>query len=629
MSFRSFLAAIKTCSCPSQGRQLFDKLPKKSSSFYNAMIKCHIQFQESGKALRTFTEMLTSGQHQPDNFTFPVVLKACSELSMLDMGMAVHCQVWIGGFQSDIYVQNSLISMYMNCDKEEEAARVFSAMHDRNVISWNSMISGYSRNGNSENALMAFDRMVCEDVEPDHATVVSVLPACANLKGLQWGKRVHEMVEKKGLGTVAVKNALVDMYAKCECLHEAQLVFDGMNERDVVSWTAMVGGYVYNGDGSRALALCYPMLLEGVRPNSVTVAALLSACVNVSSLKHGKCIHSWVLRCGLESDVLVETALVDLYAKCNRINLSLHVFNKTSRRRTVPWNSIITGHVHNGLAGDAIELFKQMQVEAVDLDGATLLSLLPAYAHIADLNQAENIHGYLIRSGFGSRVEIATGMIHVYSKCGCLEKAHKVFDMIHRKDNDIISWSAIIACYAMHGHGEVAISLFDQMMQAGVRPNEVTFTSLLHACSHAGLVDEGLRLFKTMFMQGDLRTQYADHHFTCIIDILGRAGRLKEAFELIATMPFEPSHAVWGALLGGCVIHEDVELGELAAKKLFKLEPNNTGNYILLSKIYAAAGRWEDVENVRTTMSEMGLRKTPGCSSIEVKNVGSLSGFVR
>ncbi|KAK9123760.1 hypothetical protein Sjap_013362 [Stephania japonica] len=388
-------------------------------------------------------------------------------------------------------------------------------MHDRNVISLNSMISGYSRNGNPENALMAFDRMVCEGVEPGQATVVSVLPACANLKGLQWGKQIAprytHALYRAGLLEILVDFLEMGCTATTSTGPESTLA----DVSELWAATATIGGYVYNGDGSRALALCYPMLLEGVRPNLSTDAALLSSCVNVSALKHGKCIHSWVLRCGLESDVLVETALVDLYAKFNRINLSLHVFNKTSRR-TVPWNSIITGHVHNGLAADAIELYKQMQVEAVDLVGATLLSLFPAYAHIADLNQAENIHGYLIRSGFGSRVEIATGMIHVYSKYGCLETEHKVFD-IPRKDNYVISWSAIIACY-------VVISLFDQMMQAGVRPNEVTFTSLLHAFSHAG--------------------------------------RLKEAYELITTMPFEPSRAVWGALLGGCVIHEDVELGE-------------------------------------------------------------------
>jgi pentatricopeptide repeat protein len=224
-----------------------------------------------------------------------------------------------------------------------------------------------------------------------------------------------------------------------------------------------------------------------------------------------------------------------------------------------------------------------------------------------------------MRSGFVSNIQVATSLIDIYSKCGSLESAHKIFNTIPVDVQDIFVWSIIIAGYGMHGHGETAVLLFKQMVQSGVKPNDVTFTSVLQSCSHAGLVDDGLYLFK--FMLKDHQTIPNDDHYTCMVDLLGRAGRMDEAYDLIKTMPFMPGHAVWGALLGACVMHENVELGEVAAKWLFELEPDNTGNYVLLAKLYAALGRWEDAENVRQRMDDIGLRKAPAHSMIGVGTV--------
>ncbi|KAF9597189.1 hypothetical protein IFM89_016330 [Coptis chinensis] len=610
---------LNSCSKYIEARRLFDKLSKRTSPLYNVMIKYYTQHHQPKLALHLFTEMLTLGQHKPDNFTFPLVFKACSDLSMIKTGETIHCRALMSGYENNEYVQNSLITMYMNCGEMEVGKRVFDIMYEKKtIVSWNSMISGYALNGCVKEALLIFDKMVDKNVGFDPATAVSVLPACASLKDLRRGRLVHELVKRNGIGDcVAVWNSLVDMYAKCGCLNEARSVFNEIVERDVVSWTAMVGGYVLNGDARGALALCFPMQLDEIIPNSVTVVNLLSACLSLSDLKCGKCIQGWVTRCGLESDVLVETSLIDLYAKNNRMDLSLRVFRKTSRKRTVPWNAIISGYVYNRLGKDAIEIFKQMHVEMVASDCATLISLLPAYADMADLQMAKNIHCYLLKSGSYPRTETSTGLIDIYSKCGSLEFAQELFNGIPEEDKDIVTWSAIIAGYGMHGHGEVAISFFDQMVQAGIKPNEVTFTSVLHACSHAGLVDEGLRLFKSMVV--DHQGTPCTDHYTCIIDLVGRAGRLKEAYELIKSMPLKPNHAVWGALLGACVIHQEVELGQVAANWLFELEPDNTGNYILMSKLYSAVGRWEDAENVRMRINDKKLRKTPGCSSVGVR----------
>ncbi|XP_059670413.1 pentatricopeptide repeat-containing protein At5g39350 [Cornus florida] len=608
-----------TCGQVSYARKLFDELPQRTLYSYDRMIRLYTNNGLSRNALQLFIEMLDTGHCLPNKYTYTFVIKACGDLSLLELGGSIHGLAITSGVHSDTFVANSLLAMYMSCGKKERAKMVFDTMWERGVVSWNTMISGYIKNGCADEALIIFNKMVDAGVEPDCATVVSVLPACGILKDLKFGREVHKLVEEKGLGfKIPARNALVDMYAKCGNMNNARSVFDKMKERDVVTWTALINGYILNGDVRSALVLCPLMQLERVSPNSVTVASLLSACASLNHLKHGRCLHGWAIRRKLEADVIVETALIDLYAKCNCIELSFRVFTKTSRKRTVPWNAILSGCIYNGLTKKAVELFKQLLFEAVEPNLATLKCLLPAYAILADLQLAMNVHCYLIKSGFISIVDVATGLMDIYSKCGGLEVAHEIFNGIPVKDKDIILWSAILAGYGKHGHGEVAVSLFNRMVQSGVKPNDVTFTSVLHACSHAGLVDEGVNLFNYMLKVHKM-SPCADH-YTCLVDLLGRAGRLEEAYELINTMPFKANHAIWGALLGACVKHENIELGEVAAKCLFELEPENTGNYVLLAKIYAAAGRWKDAENVRHVMNEIGLIKAPAHSLIEVRN---------
>ncbi|CAJ1930021.1 unnamed protein product [Sphenostylis stenocarpa] len=608
------------CHHATYASRLFDKLRQPSLFSWNAMMRMYCKIGRPLDALNLFVEMLDSGQTLPDKFTYPVVIKACGDLSLFDVGVGVHGQAYKFGFDSDTFVQNTLLAMYMNAGEKEAAQLVFDLMQERTVISWNTMINGYIRNNCAEDALRVYDRMVDEGVEPDCATVVSVLPACGLLKNVELGREVHRLVQEKGFwGNLVVRNALLDMYVKCAKMKEARMLANQMDEKDVVTWTTLINGYILNVDARSALMLCRMMQHEGVKPNSVSIASILSACGSLVYLKHVKCLHAWVIRQYFESEVIVETALIDAYAKCNHGNLSYKVFMGTSKKRTAPWNALLSGFIQNRLAGEAIELFKQMLLKGVQPDNATCNSLLPAYAILADLLQAMNIHCYLVKSGFLSRLEVASILVDIYSKCGSLGYAHQIFNTIPLKDKDIIIWSAIIAAYGKHGHGIMAVKLFNQMVQSGVKPNQVTITCVLHACSHAGLVEEGFSLFKFMLKQHQI-SPLVDH-YTCVIDLLGRAGRLNDAYNLIKTMPVTPNHAVWGALLGACVIHENVELGEVAARWTFELEPKNTGNYVLLAKLYAAVGRWRDAEKVREIMvNEVGLRKLPAHSLLEVRN---------
>ena len=568
-------------------------------------------------ALRVFDSMICSGKCWPDKYTFPLVIKACSVMSMLNVGVLIHGRALVSGFSSNMFVQNSLLAMYMNCGKVGLARQVFNVMLKRSVVSWNTMISGWFQNGRPEEALAVFNSMMDARVEPDSATIVSALPSCGHLKELELGIKVHKLVQKNHLQEkIEVRNALVDMYSRCGGMDEASLVFAETKEKDVITWTSMINGYIMNGNAKSALALCPAMQLDGVVPNAVTLASLLSACASLCCLKQGKSLHAWVMRKKLDSDVLVVTALIDMYAKCNAVSYSFQVFAKTSMKRTVPWNALLSGLIHNELAREAVGLFKSMLIEEVEANHATFNSVIPAYAILADLKQVMNLHSYLVRSGFISKIAVITGLIDMYSKCGSLDYAHKIFDEIPNKEKDIIVWSVLIAGYGMHGHGETAVLLFNQMVHSGMQPNEITFTSVLHACSHRGLVDDGLTLFK--YMIENYPSSPLPNHYTCVVDLLGRAGRLDEAYDLIKSMPFQQNHSIWGALLGACLIHQNVELGEVAAERLFELEPESTGNYILLANIYAAVGRWKDAENVRHIMSKIGLRKTPAQSSVGV-----------
>ncbi|TXG61159.1 hypothetical protein EZV62_012522 [Acer yangbiense] len=312
----------------SNARKLFDKIPERNSFLYNTMMRMYTQNGSSYDVVRMFADMLRLENYLPDNYiyTYPIVIKACSDLALRELGVILHGRTMVAGFDTDTFVQNCLLAMYMSFGEIKVARNLFDGMWERSVVSWNTMISGYFKNGYTNQALEVFNWMVNNGVEPDSASVVSVLPACGYLKDVEVGRRVHVLVESKGLGNkIAVWNALVDMYVKCGSVSEARLVFDGMSERDVVTWTSMINGYILNGKVRNALGLLRSMQFKGVRANAVTIASLLSACSSLYYLKDGRCLHGWTIRQKLESEVVVETALIDMYAQCNHVEVSLQV----------------------------------------------------------------------------------------------------------------------------------------------------------------------------------------------------------------------------------------------------------------------------------------------------------------
>eukprot|EP01018_Ginkgo_biloba_P025605 Gb_06568 [translate_table: standard] len=449
----------------------------------------------------------------------------------------------------------------------------------------------------------------------DSVTYNCLLQLCTEKKALTEGKLVHaHMNERRFIPDRFILNTLVNMYAKCGSLFEARLAFDQIPIKNVFSWNVMIEAYDRSGFAEEALALFHQMQQADIKPNSFTFTSVLPACGNLVALEQGMEIHEEIIRTGLQSDVFVANALVDMYAKCGSIKCAREVFDKMPKQNVVSWTTMIAGYAHNGHHEEALNLFREMQLAGVKSSPNTFSSVLPACANLGALELGMEIHEEIIRSECQSNVFVESALVDMYVKCGSIEKARELFDKMHQRNT--VSWNAMIGGYAMHGDAKEALKLFEQMQRSGMNPDHVTLVCVLFACSHAGLVNEGWRYFDCMNQSYHITP--AMKHYVCMVDLLGRAGRLDEAQDFINKMPLKPDATVWKCLLGACRVHNNVELGESVAGRLFELDPKDDAPYVLLSNIYAAAGRWEDTENVRRMMKERKVKKVPGCSWIEI-----------
>ncbi|XP_059070131.1 pentatricopeptide repeat-containing protein At3g24000, mitochondrial isoform X2 [Cryptomeria japonica] len=476
------------------------------------------------------------------------------------------------------------------------------------------MISGYVQNGNCLEGLRLFRRR--EGVNVDQYCLASALRACIRMGWIQEGRRVHGDVIKNAYELdMFVQNVLVHMYVKCGVVEDAWQVFERMSEPNVVSWTAVIGGYAQNRNWSKALTLFSEMHHEGVKLDQSAYASVLRICCSAMALEQGKQVHALAVHSGFDLDVIVGSALVDTYVKCGSVENGRRLFDRMPCRNVVSWTAMIVGYAQRGHGIEALRLYLQMQRDGINVDEYTVAGVLGACSSLAALEQGKQVHGTVVRIGFELDVSVCNGLIDMYGKCGKIEEARKIFDII--PESSVASWNAMIAGFAQHGKGKEAILLYEQMLQAGVNPDVITFVVVLSGCSHAGLLDEGHHYFASMTRDHGIAPKA--EHYGCMVDLLGRAGRLDEAFNFINQMPIEPNASVWGSLLGACRVHGNIELGEKAVEHLLELIPENPAPYVLLSNIYAAAGRWKDAAKVRSLMKDRGVKKQPGCSWIEVQ----------
>lgn len=492
-------------------------------------------------------------------------------------------------------------------------------------------------------------------VYPDHRILPFVLKACAFVKNLRLGESIHGCIIRLGLDfDLFTGNALLNMYAKlqsievnggsklftfnmldgmpkrdelCERLaqekHKSVIqldsvakVFKMMPERDVVSWNTVIAGNAQNGMYEEALRMVREMGNANTKPDSFTLSSVLPIFAEYVDVMKGKEIHGYAIRHRFDSDLYIGSSLIDMYANCARIEDSCRVFNLLPQKDDISWNSIIAGCVQNGMFDEGLKLFRRMLMAKVKPREVSFSSVMPACAYLTTLHLGKQLHGYIVRGGFGDNVFIASSLVDMYAKCGNIKAARWIF--YHMQHHDMVSWTAIIMGHAMHGHAHDALSLFNKMEMDGVKPNYVSYIAVFTACSHAGLTDEAWGYFNRMSQNHGITPGL--EHYAAIADLLGRAGKLEEAYEFISRMHIAPTGSIWSTLLSACRVHKNLELAEKVAKEIFKVDPENVGAYVLMSNIYAAARRWRDAAKMRIFMKRKKIRKEPACSWIEFKN---------
>ncbi|XP_026419291.1 pentatricopeptide repeat-containing protein At3g57430, chloroplastic [Papaver somniferum] len=621
--------------------QVFDRIPQRDQVSWNSMISALCKFEEWESALEAFRVMQLQNA-EPSSFTLVSVSLACSYLNKYDglrLGKQIHgysLRTW----DDKTFTNNALIAMYAKLGRVDYSKSLFEQFENRDMVSWNAVISSLTQNDRFEEALVLFRLMVSQGVKPDVVTFASVLPACAHLEKLEIGKEIHAYTLRNDdmIANSFVGSALVDMYCNCGKVRSGRRVFDGITERRIGLWNAMIAGYAQKGFEEEALHLFIEMeVVAGLHSNPTTMASVLPAWVHCKSFSKKEAIHGYAVKRGFEGDRYVQNALMDMYCRLGKLDISMKIFNTMKVRDLVSWNTMITGYVIRGRHDDALLLVRKMQRLRETKDGKeddfeesqkiiykpntiTLMTVLPSCSSLAALAKGKEIHAYAIRNALASDVAVGSALVDMYAKCGCLNLSRRVFNKLSKRN--IITWNVLIMAYGMHGQGEEAVELFKKITKKRdlkgevVKPNEVTFIALFAACSHSRMVSEGLDLFKRM--KSEYGVEPIPDHYACIVDLLGRAGRLDEAYELITSMPSDSDKSgAWSSLLGSCRIHNNVKLGVIAAENLFLLEPDVASHYVLLSNIYSSAGLWEKAMDLRKKMKEVGIKKDPGCSWIE------------
>ncbi|KAG0461128.1 hypothetical protein HPP92_021425 [Vanilla planifolia] len=517
-----------------------------------------------------------------------------------------------------------LIAAYGRSGNMSAARVVFDEIPQPTISDWNALIVAHSRNDLSDEVLLLYRRMVSNGrVRPDSSSFTVALKACAKIPDVEAAEEIRSHAFSLGYGAdVFVSSSLVNLYAKCGKMDAAMKVFERMPKRDLVLWTTMITGLACAGMPLEAICLYGNMRSEGVEGDEITMVGLLQACAGMGNLMLGRSVHGYMIRLGMKMGVVVETSLVGMYAKSGCLSLASIIFERMQYKNVISWSTLISDYAQHGHSSEALVMMTKMQDCGLEPDSVALVSALLACSHFGYLKLGKSAHGFMVRKNFQFGRILGTALVDMYSKCGSLSSARACFDMLCSRD--LISWNVIIACYGIHGNGKGALSLFLEMKETELRPDDATFVSLLTAFGHSGLVEDGRWWFNSMM--NDFGIEPMEKHYACLIDLLARAGHIEEALNLIKSMPIEPGIEIWVSLLSGCYNHKKLDLGEFAAEKVLKLNPVDLGVYALASNMYALARNWDKVQELRVLMKTMGKKKTPGCSLVEVN--GELHTFL-
>lgn len=613
----ALVAMYGKCGSVETAVQLFESMPERNLVTWNSMMRV---FSENGfprECYRLLREILEANEgFVPDVVTIVTIVPVCSG-GAIDLGMGIHGLAVKLGLSEELMVCNTLMDMYAKCGFLSEALLLFGKNDKKNVVSWNSMVGGYSKEGNVFETFDLLRRMqnAEEGVNVNEVTILNVLLVCSEELHLSILKQIHGYSLRHGFYfDELVNNSFIASYTKCGLLSYAEQVFYGIEDKTVSSWNALIGGHAQNGDPRKALEFYLEMKLAGLSPDCFTISSLLLACADLNLVQHGREVHGYVIRNGLELDSFIGISLISLYVHCSLILSARLVFDGMIDKSLISWNAMISGYTQCGIPDEALCLFRQMTGDGIQPFEIAIVSALGACSQLSVLRLGKELHCFALKADLMQDTFVGCSVMDMYAKSGCIEQVEMVFDMLNEKG--AASWNVLIAGYGINGHGNKALELFGQMQRRGLKPDNFTFIGILMACSHAGLVAEGI---KYLYQMQDLyQIKPKLEHYACVVDMLGRAGRLREALELINEMPEEPDARIWNSLLSSCRIYGDLDMGEIIAMKLLKLEPKKAGNFVLVSNLYAGLGKWNDVRRVRKKMEEIGIRKEAGQSWIEL-----------
>uniref|UniRef100_A0A7N0TMV1 Pentatricopeptide repeat-containing protein n=1 Tax=Kalanchoe fedtschenkoi TaxID=63787 RepID=A0A7N0TMV1_KALFE len=610
-SLINFYARFGNVSC---ARKVFDNMPDRNVVPWTAIIGCYSKWGDVDSAFLMFNRMRVE-RVEPSSVTLLGVLYGVSDV--LRVRCLHGCAVLLG-LEPDVSLANCLINVYSKCGSIDDATELFNYTGERDIVSWNSIISGYAQTGNISGSLQLLKRMRSEGFEPDQQTLGSLVSVAALLGKLNLGQSVHSLVMKGGCQVDSyLDTAVVSMYLKCKNVDDAFLVFQDISEKDVVSWTAMISGLVQIDFTDKALSVFMSMLETDVKPSTETMASALAACAKSGSLLQGRSIHGYILRARIPLDIPAENSLITLYAKCGFLVQSCAVFETMARRDLVSWNAIIDGFAQIGELYHALLLFDEMRTSAHRPDSVTVVSLLQGCSFLGALQQGKWIHSFVVRNCLGPCLLIDTALVDMYCKCGDLHIAKKCFDQ--SLQHDVILWSSLIGGYGSHGEGSIALEMYSSFLQSGIEPNHVMFLAVLSACVHNGFVEDGLAIFHSMTEEYGIQAKL--EHRACIVDLLSRAGRVSEAYEFYKRMFVDDNADVLGIILDACRGCGYDKLGDEITSQLLTLNPTGTGSYMQLAHSYASAERWDGVGEAWTQMRTLGLKKVPGWSYVELQGI--------
>ncbi|KAK7343711.1 hypothetical protein VNO77_12683 [Canavalia gladiata] len=715
----NLLSLYAKCFGVGQARHFFDEMPHKDVVSWSTVLSAHTKYKHYFEALELFDMMLSSGQY-PEKFTLSCALRSCSALGKLQFGVQIHASVVKLGLELNPVLGTNLINLYAKCDSTVEPHKLLALVKNGTVVSWTTMISSLVETGKWSEALQIYAKMIEAGVYPNQFTFTTLLSGSSFLGfGIGYGKLLHAQLIRFGVEmNLVLKTAIVDMYAKCRWMEDAIKVSNQTPEYDVCLWTTIISRFTQNLQVREAVNAFLDMVLSGILPNAFTFSTLLNASSSISSLDLGEQFHSLVIMVGLEGDICVGNALVDMYMKCSHTTTNaVKAFRGIASPDVISWTSLIAGFAEHGFEEESFQLFAEMQAagvqpssftlsailgacrkmksliqtmklhghiiktkadmdiavgnalvdayagggmvdeawsvvrtmnhrnpitytslaarlnqrgdhemalevithmcnDEVKMDEFSLASFLSAAAALGTMEAGKQLHCYSVKSGFEKCNSVSNSLIHLYSKCGSMCDAKKAFKDINEPDT--VSWNGLISGLASNGLISYALSTFDDMRLAGVKPDFVTFLSLIFACSQDGLLDLGLDYFYSMEKTYHITPKL--DHYVCLVDLLGRGGRLEEAMTVIETMPFKPDSLICKTLLNACKLHGNVPMGEDMARRCLELDPCDPAIYLLLSSLYDNAGLSDFGDKTRRLMKERGLRRSPGQCWMELKS---------